>query len=74
MRLLLDTHIFLWAFAGNRKLKAAVRRQMLAADEIFVYAASNCRSAPRSLRPPAGRTGAERTARVTYCGRGTGAI
>lgn len=40
MRLLLDTHIFLWAVTDSRKLKAATRRQMLAADEIYVSAAS----------------------------------
>lgn len=40
MRLLLDTHIFLWAVTDSRKLKAAARRQMLAADEIYVSAAS----------------------------------
>lgn len=40
MRLLLDTHIFLWAVTDSRKLKAAARRQMLAADEVYVSAAS----------------------------------
>jgi len=40
MRLLLDTHVFLWAVADNRKLKAAARQRMLAADEIYVSAAS----------------------------------
>jgi PIN domain nuclease of toxin-antitoxin system len=40
MRLLLDTHVFLWAVSGSRKLKAAARQQMLAADEIYVSAAS----------------------------------
>lgn len=40
MRLLLDTHIFLWAVTDSRKLKAAARRQMLAAEQIFVSAAS----------------------------------
>ena len=40
MRLLLDTHIFLWAVTDSRKLKAAARQQMLAADQIFVSAAS----------------------------------
>jgi PIN domain nuclease of toxin-antitoxin system len=40
MRLLLDTHIFLWAVTDSRKLKAAARQQMLAADQIYVSAAS----------------------------------
>lgn len=40
MRLLLDTHIFLWAVTDSRKLKAAARQQMLAADEVYVSAAS----------------------------------
>lgn len=40
MRLLLDTHLFLWAVTDSRKLKAAARRQMLAAEQIFVSAAS----------------------------------
>lgn len=40
MRLLLDTHLFLWAVTDSRKLKAAARRQMLAAEQIYVSAAS----------------------------------
>jgi PIN domain nuclease of toxin-antitoxin system len=40
MRLLLDTHLFLWAVTDSRKLKAAVRQQMLAADQIHVSSAS----------------------------------
>ena|ERR1035438_5023701 len=40
MRLLLHTHLFLWAVADSRRLKAAVRRQMLAAEKIYVSAAS----------------------------------
>ena len=40
MRLLLDTRVFLWAVADSRKLKAAARQQMLAADQIYVSAAS----------------------------------
>lgn len=40
MRLLLDTHIFLWAVAGSSKLKAAARRTIESADEIHVSAAS----------------------------------
>ena len=40
MRLLLDTHIFLWSVAGNPLLKAATRRFIESADEVFVSAAS----------------------------------
>lgn len=40
MRLLLDTHIFLWAVAGSRLLKPATRRLMESADEIYVSAVS----------------------------------
>ena len=40
MRLLLDTHIFLWAVAGSRLLKAPARRAIQAADEVYVSAAS----------------------------------
>ncbi len=40
MRLLLDTHIFLWAVGGNPRLKPAVRRLIESADQVFVSAAS----------------------------------
>jgi PIN domain nuclease of toxin-antitoxin system len=40
MRLLLDTHIFLWAVAGSRLLKPTARRLIEDADEVFVSAAS----------------------------------
>jgi PIN domain nuclease of toxin-antitoxin system len=40
MRLLLDTHIFIWAVADSRRLTAAARQQMLAANEVYVSAAS----------------------------------
>ncbi|MGE4243287.1 type II toxin-antitoxin system VapC family toxin [Ramlibacter sp.] len=40
MRVLLDTHIFLWAVAGSRKLPVAARRLMDSADEVHVSAAS----------------------------------
>lgn len=40
MRLLLDTHIFLWAVAGSPLLKPATRRLIESADEVFVSAAS----------------------------------
>lgn len=40
MRILLDTHIFLWAVMDSRLLKTETRRQMLAADEVYVSAAS----------------------------------
>jgi PIN domain nuclease of toxin-antitoxin system len=40
MRLLLDTHIFLWAVAGSTQLKPAVRRLIESADAVYVSAAS----------------------------------
>jgi PIN domain nuclease of toxin-antitoxin system len=40
MRILLDTHIFLWAVAGSRLLKPAARRLIDSADEVYVSAAS----------------------------------
>lgn len=40
MRLLLDTHVFLWAITGSRALKLGVRRRIKAADQVFVSAAS----------------------------------
>ena len=40
MRLLLDTHIFLWAVMGDSSLKAPVRRMLEEADEVYVSAAS----------------------------------
>lgn len=40
MRLLLDTHIFIWAVMDNRKLKKVARHMILDADEVFVSAAS----------------------------------
>jgi PIN domain nuclease of toxin-antitoxin system len=40
MRLLLDTHIFLWAVAGSPLLKPATRRTIESADQVYVSAAS----------------------------------
>ncbi|MBS0445287.1 MAG: type II toxin-antitoxin system VapC family toxin [Proteobacteria bacterium] len=40
MRLLLDTHVFLWVVAGSRSLKVAARRTIESADEVLVSAAS----------------------------------
>ena len=40
MRLLLDTHIFLWAVAGDPLLKPAARRLIESAEAVFVSAAS----------------------------------
>jgi PIN domain nuclease of toxin-antitoxin system len=40
MRLLLDTHVYIWAVMGNRKLTKAARKIILDADEVFVSAAS----------------------------------
>lgn len=40
MRVLLDTRVFLWAVTDSPKLEAGARQQMLAADEVYVSAAS----------------------------------
>ena len=40
MRLLLDTHVFLWAVAGSSSLKPATRRLIESADQVYVSAAS----------------------------------
>ena len=40
MRLLLDTHVFLWVLAGSRQLKAPVRRLLDEADAVYVSSAS----------------------------------
>ena len=40
MRLLLDTHIYLWAVSGSPLLRAPVRRLIESADEVYVSAAS----------------------------------
>ena len=40
MRLLIDTHIFLWAMNGDKKLSKEAQRTMLNADAVFVSAAT----------------------------------
>lgn len=40
MRLLLDTHIYIWAVMDNRNLTKAARKIILDADDVFVSAAS----------------------------------
>ena len=40
MRLLLDSHVFLWAVAGSRELKPPARRLIEAAEQVYVSAAS----------------------------------
>ncbi len=40
MRLLIDTHVFLWAVQGSASLKADARRIMTEAEQIYVSAAS----------------------------------
>ena len=40
MKLLLDTHVFLWAVGGDRRLTAAARARISAADTVYVSAAS----------------------------------
>ena len=40
MRLLLDTHIFLWVVAGSRLLKPNARKTIQNAEEVFISSAS----------------------------------
>ena len=40
MRVLLDTHIALWAVVGSRRLAPRAKEIILAADDVFVSAAS----------------------------------
>jgi len=40
MRLLFDTHIFLWMVANNPKLSVRARRLIDSADEMFISSAS----------------------------------
>jgi PIN domain nuclease of toxin-antitoxin system len=40
MRLLIDTHIFLWSVTDDRKLTREARRIILDAEEVFVSSAS----------------------------------
>jgi PIN domain nuclease of toxin-antitoxin system len=40
MRLLLDTHIYIWAVAGDAKLKAASRTLIKNAQDVYVSSAS----------------------------------
>lgn len=40
MRLLLDTHIYIWAVMDSRKLTKAARKSIVDADEVFVSSSS----------------------------------
>ena len=40
MRLLLDTHLFLWSVTDSARLSAEARSSILAADEVYVSAVS----------------------------------
>lgn len=40
MRLLIDTHVFLWAMGGDKRLSKQTEATMLSADAVFVSAAS----------------------------------
>ena len=40
MRLLLDTHVFLWVVADDKKLSKDARKLILDADDVFVSSAS----------------------------------
>ena len=40
MRLLLDTHVFIWAVTGSAQLKANARARLVSAERVYVSAAS----------------------------------
>ncbi|MBP0595706.1 type II toxin-antitoxin system VapC family toxin [Paraburkholderia sp. LEh10] len=40
MRLLLDTHIYLWSVSDDRRLTKAARKLILDADDVFISSAS----------------------------------
>jgi PIN domain nuclease of toxin-antitoxin system len=40
MRLLLDTHVFIWSVMDSRQLKAATRRYLASAEIVYVSAVS----------------------------------
>ena len=40
MRLLLDTHVFIWSVMDSRQLKAVTRRYLASAEIVYVSAAS----------------------------------
>jgi PIN domain nuclease of toxin-antitoxin system len=40
MRLLLDTHVFIWTVTDSRQLKPSARARLSAADAVFVSSAS----------------------------------
>jgi PIN domain nuclease of toxin-antitoxin system len=40
LRLLLDSHIFLWALMGDARLTARTRQAILDADDVYISAAS----------------------------------
>ena len=40
MRLLLDTHVFLWCIKNDRRLSAAARSKIIQATEVYVSSAS----------------------------------
>ena len=40
MKLLLDTHVFLWAVRGDKRLTAAARAKISSAEAVYVSAAS----------------------------------
>ncbi|MDR6499213.1 PIN domain nuclease of toxin-antitoxin system [Burkholderia ambifaria] len=80
MRLLLDTHIFLWIVTNDPKLSVRARRLISAADERFVSSASIWEAAIKAglgkLDIDVGKLvrsiGATRDSRATGSGRAWG--
>ena len=48
MRVLLDTHIFLWFLSDDKRLKGRTRKHIESADEVYVSAASVWEAAIKS--------------------------
>src|SRR5690349_12260118 len=40
MRILLDTHVFLWSIKDDRKLSKRARQKIINADEVYISSAS----------------------------------
>jgi PIN domain nuclease of toxin-antitoxin system len=68
MRLLLDTHIYLWVLSDSRRLKADARRRIEAADAVHVSAVSIWETAIKSALGKVEGDPAEMAASIAGCG------
>ncbi|MFP3562883.1 type II toxin-antitoxin system VapC family toxin [Paraburkholderia sp. SIMBA_030] len=67
MRLLLDTHVFLWVVADDRRLTKEARKLILDADDVFVSSASIWEA---SIKAGLGKLDVDVNALVEEIGRG----